>query len=296
MTITQPGNKPASNVVVRSLLKAPTVIQGRVIDPNVQFLSDFLYRGPIATPSGVVEFQVAKLDDTYASRGDSKVIEPGAQFPTLDVAEGPATNGSTDKFGAEYIVTYEAVDRNDINPMLKGNRKLRNHIVRQDATRALAAIEAAVAEHSQVTPASATWGTEGAAWEDLGSALASAPTGYDYDTLLINKQDAWLMARAADIKKAYQPTNRADAQIYGSVFSPLNGFLGLDVVINDFVPRGRTYLVQRNVAGFVALEKDFNVRIVDEPKTERYVVMGSKRSAPFVDEPAAVQVITGISA
>ena len=98
-TITLPGDYQPS---VRSLLKDPTKIAGRIISPDVSFLSDYLLRGPIATPSGVVEYEVAKLDDLYAGRGDFQDIEPMAEYPMLDIAEGETTYGSSGKYGAGY--------------------------------------------------------------------------------------------------------------------------------------------------------------------------------------------------
>lgn len=295
MTITLPGNQAENEIIVRSLLKAPTVIAGRVIDPNIEFLSNYLFGANVPTPSGQVQYQVAKLDDEYAARGDAKIIQPGSRFPTLDIEGEAETNGHTEKYGASYIVSYEAVDRNDILPMREGNRKLRNHIVRLDALRALTAIDSAVAANDQTVAASATWDTERAAFKDLGKAQVSAPTGYTYDTLLLNKQDAWLLEQAPDLQNAWNATQRSDAQIYNSAFSTLSGFRGFNVVINDFVPAGKAYLVDRGEAGFVALEKEFAITTHDQPETERWFVKGSKRAAPFVNQPAAVQVITGIS-
>ena len=288
-TITLPGDYQPS---VRSLLKAPTKIAGRIIDPNVSFLSDYLFRGPVAAPSGVVEYQVAKLDDLYAGRGDFQDIEPMGEYPMLDVGDEETTSGSTGKYGTGYKVAYEAVDRNDVNPMIKGNRKIRNHLVRADATRALAAIEKSVAENHRLVNATGDWGKETFAWMDLAKSLAGAPTGYNYTTLLVNKADAFKMVTAPDIREATKFTDtRGTSPIYSSVFNNLNGLLGLEVIINDFVPPNKAYLVEKNTAGFVALEKDFQLRVIDKPETDHWLVQGSKRAAPFVDEPAAVLVI-----
>lgn len=288
-TITLPGDYQPS---VRSLLKDPTKIAGRIISPDVSFLSDYLLRGPIATPSGVVEYEVAKLDDLYAGRGDFQDIEPMAEYPMLDIAEGEPTFGSANKYGAGYKVSYEAVDRNDVNPMIKGNRKIQNHLVRTDATRTLAAFEKAVLDNNRKVNATGDWGKEGFAWMDLAKSLAGSPTGYNYTTLLVNKADAFKMVTAPDIREATKFTDtRATSAIYSSVFNNLNGLLGLEVIINDFVPANKAYLVEKNTAGFVALEKDFQLRVIDKPETDHWLVQGSKRAAPFVDEPAAVMVI-----
>ena len=143
---------------------------------DVSFLSDYLLRGPIATPSGVVEYEVAKLDDLYAGRGDFQDIEPMAEYPMLDIAEGETTYGSSVKYGAGYKVAYEAVDRNDVNPMIKGNRKIQNHLVRTDATRTLAAFEKAVLDNNRKVNATGDWGKEGFAWMDLSLIHISEPT------------------------------------------------------------------------------------------------------------------------
>lgn len=288
-TITLPGDYRPS---VKSLLKAPTKIQGRIISPDVSFLSDYLFRGPINTPSGVVEYQVAKLDDLYAGRGEIQEIEPMSEYPMLDIGEEEETYGSTNKYGTGYKVSYEAVDRNDINPMIKGNRKIQNHLVRFDARRSLAAIEKAVTDNNRLVNATGDWKGEGVAWGDLAKSLASSPSGYNYTTLIVNKADAFKMVTAPDIKDATKYTDtRATSAIYNSVFNNLNGLLGLEVIINDFVPANKAYLIEKNTAGFVALEKDFQLRVIDKPETDHWLVQGSKRAAPFVDEPAAVLVI-----
>lgn len=288
-TITLPGDYQPS---VESLLKAPTKIQGRIISPDVSFLSDYLFRGPINTPSGVVEYLVAKLDDLYAGRGEIQEIDPMSEYPMLDIGEEEETYGSTNKYGTGYKVSYEAVDRNDINPMIKGNRKIQNHLVRFDARRSLAAIEKAVTDNNRLVTATGDWKGEGVAWTDLATSLASSPSGYNYTTLIVNKADAFKMVTAPDIKEATKYTDtRATSAIYNSVFNNLNGLLGLEVIINDFVPANKAYLIEKNTAGFVALEKDFKLRVIDKPETDHWLVQGSKRAAPFVDEPAAVLVI-----
>ena len=296
MTITLPGNSPGP---VFTLLKAPTKLAARIIPSDKKFLSEFLFRLRPGVASGVVEYRLSALEQAYAAFGDVRVIEPMSEFPALDITEGPARFVSTDKFGGHFKVAYEARDRNDLDPIQRGIPVLRNHVVRLDAVRALAAIDAAVTANSLSVPASANWGTANAAWNDLGAAQASAPTGVTFDTLLLNKQDAFLMSKATDVKEATKYTDtRQTSPIFNSALSVLDGFRGLNVIVNEFVPQGKAYLVQRadGAAGFIAIEKDFAVNVIDVQPTEHYQVNGSRRAAPGVDNPGAVQVITGISA
>lgn len=296
-TLTLPGDYQPS---VSSLLKAPTKIAGRIISPDKFFLSDFLFRGPIPTPSGVVEYQVTKLDDQeYAASGDVRDVEPGGVYPVLDGWDESSTFGGTNKYGAEYHVTQEAEDRNDINPMVKGNKFIRNHMVRDDARRLFNALTAAATAYDRyvTTEAGATWDVEGAAYDALTAAFGAAPEGVTFDTLILNQQDAFRLAAVADIKQATKYTDtRATSPIYNSPLSKLDGLLGLNVVVHPNAPAKTGWLIERGGAGFVGLEKNFEVVVIPDDEHERKIVRGRKRAAPFVDTPGAFQVINGIFA
>jgi hypothetical protein len=135
------ANKP--QLTVNALIKSPTVIAKRIITPSQNFLSDELFR-PGTTESGVVIFNKAKKEDLYPSRGDVEQIEPGAEFPMVDTDEGGAEMALSTKFGAGYVVTDEARSRNQLSVIQKGNLKVRNALLRQDAYRCLAAFRGEV--------------------------------------------------------------------------------------------------------------------------------------------------------
>lgn len=283
MTITLPGG--GQLITVDSMLKNPTRIAKRIIRSNDVFLSDYLYRGPIAASGGAVTFSEAGEEDAYPSKGDVQQIEPGGDYPMVDVAEGEQLAASVSKFGAAYRVTYEARDDNNINPISRGNIKVRNAMLRSDASRALAAIEAKVTP----TPASAAWSVAKAWRQDILTATSKAPQGYEFDTIVISKATS-LKIQLLDELINWMPREGAS----NPLLAPgLTGLLNLQWVINDRAG-SNAYLIQRETAGFVGESDPYGVKVVDRPENDEFLVKAKRRSVPIVDEPASVQIIAGV--
>jgi len=284
MTISLPGG--GQLITVDALLKQPTQIGKRIIRKEDVFLSDYLFRGPIAVQGGAFTFSEAEEQDQYPARGDVQQIEPGGDYPMVDVAEGEQQAGRTSKFGAAYRVTYEARDDNNVNPMAKGNIKVRNAMIRSDAGRAFAAIE------SKTTPvaASADWSTASAWEKDILTAMSVFPDGYEPDTIIISKATA-LKVRLLKELKDYAPRENTD--LNPLLNRSLDNLLELNWIINNRAAN-RAYLIQRNTAGFVAQSDAYGVTVVDRPENDEFLVKARRRSAPVVDEPNSVAIIEGV--
>lgn len=284
MTITNPGDLV---IPVKSLLKEPTKIGKRIIRPTDKFLSEHLFRGPIKVQGGAFTFSEAEEADDLPSRGDVEQIEPGGDYPMVDVADGEEKAGRTSKFGAGYKVTYEARDDNNMNPIARGNLKVRNAMLLSDAGRSLAALEKKVI----ATPAtSGGWGTAGNWEKDILTAMSAAPTGYDPDTIIISKATALKIRLLKEIKDYSPREDKTNNPLFNAA---LEGLLDLNWIINNRAGT-KAYLLQTNTAGFVAESDPFGVRVVEREENEEFLVLAKRRSAPEVDEPGAVTIIEGV--
>lgn len=295
-TISLPGDlqTPLGNS-----LKDPTKIQQRIFPESQFFLSEYLLRGPIDTPSGTVEYQIAKLDDQgYAEIGDVQDVEPDAVYPRLDGSQEDTSYGGTNQYGAEFKITYPAIRKNRENDLLRGSKWLRNHMVRDDVRRLDAVFRAAATAHNRTvtTAADARWDVEGAAYDALTAALGEAGDGVDYDTLILNKRDAYKLAAVRDIKEATRYTDtKATSPVYNSPLSRLDGLVGFEnVVIHPNWVQGQALAVARGEAGFVGENLPLEVVSIDDPKHEAVWVRGRKEAAPFIDVPQAFTLFTGI--
>lgn len=291
--LTFPAGAPSvdgTRLTVDSLLKAPTVLQKRIITPSQNFLSDELFR-PGTTDSGAVIFSKAKKQDIYPSRGEIQQIEPGARYPMVDIEEGGDEVALATKFGAGYIVTDEAKRRNNLNVIAKGNLKLRNAMLRQDAYRCLAAFNEAV----PTINASAPWSTARAMREDIlrnTAAIRSLGLGYSPDTviispntatelLLLEELDALLPRENASLNPLYNPT--------------LSGLLQMKWLVNEFAADDEAIILQTKMTGANIVEVPFNVEVEREGTRKRDVVLADKWSVPIIDEPESALVIKGVN-
>jgi len=294
-TISLPGD---FNTPLASILKDITKVQGRVFPENQFFLSEFLLRGPVSVPSGVVETQVAKLDDQgYAERGDIQDVEPEGVYPRLDGSAEETTYGATNQYGAEFKITDVAVRRNRENDFVRGTKWLRNHMVRDDARRLTNVFSKAATDYSRVTATEVgqTWDVTGAAYDALTAAFGEAGDGVDYDTLILNKRDAFKLAAVADIKEATRYTDtRATAPVYNSPLSKLDGLLGMNVVIHPNWTQGQALAVAKGEAGFVGEELPLELETIRDDVHEATIVRVRKAAAPFIDVPQAFTLFTGI--
>lgn len=293
MALTYPAGAPSSDgtrLTVDTLLKAPTVLQKRIITPSQNFLSDLLFR-PGTTDSGAVLYNKAKKEDIYPSRGEVQQIEPGARYPMVDVEEGGSEVALATKFGAGYIVTDEAKRRNNLNVITKGNLKLRNAMLRQDAYRALSAFRDAVPTVNAV----ASWSTARAMREDVlrnVAAIRSLGLGYNPDTCIISPNTATELLLLAEFDSLMPRENRELNPLYNPT---LSGLLQINWVVNEFAQDNEAILLQTQITGANIVEVPFNVEVEREGTRKRDVVLADKWSVPVIDEPESALIITGVN-
>jgi hypothetical protein len=294
MTLTYPAGAPTTSgtrLTVDRLLKSPTVLGKRIVTDTTPFLSELLFRQG-TTESGTVIYSETSIEDRYPSRGDVQEVTPGSAFPLVEVAEGLDKVALSATFGAGYEVTDQAKSRNNLDVVAKGNMKLRNALLRQDAARCLALFESKVPSVSSV----GAWTTSKIWKTDLLKAkaqIAGLKLNYQPDTVLISPKTETDLLLLDDLQN-WAPRENGNLN---PLYNPsLTGLLGFKWVVNEFVDDDQAILLQTNVTGANMVEKPFGVEVVREATRGVDVVIGSKWSVPIIDEPGSALVITGIGA
>lgn len=286
------------NTPVANALKDITKVQKRTFPDDQFFISEYLLRGPVSVPSGTVEYQIAAIeDDLYFDRGDVQDVEPDGVYPRVDKYEEDTNYGGTKQYGAEFKVTDQAVRRNRANDLVLGVRRLKNHMVRDDARRLMAVFNRAATDHSRIstTEPGATWDVEGAAYDVLTAAFGEAGDGVDYDTLILNKRDAFRLAAVKDIKEATRYTDtQGTSPLYNAPLSKLDGLLGMNVIVHPNWAQGQALAVAKGEAGFVGEELPFQLETIRDAVHEATIVRARKAAAPFIDVPQAFTLFDGI--
>lgn len=290
--INYPAEGPTVNgtkLTVDSMLKAPTVLTRRIITPAENFLSDVIFRKG-TTDSGAILYAKAKLGEAYPERGDVEEIQPGASFPMVDLGEDEQEVALSKVFGAGYSVTDQARRRNSTDVIAKGNLKVRNALLRQDALRCLAAFK----EFAPTVAATASWTTPRAWREDVlrgASTIRGTKLGYKPDTVIISPDTATELMLLPELDALLPRENKA----LNPLFAPgLSGLLQMNWIIQDYMPDEEAILLQTGVTGVNVIEKELSTeveRIAHEKKT---LVLTDRWSVPVIDEPHSALRITGI--
>jgi hypothetical protein len=294
MTLTYPAGAPTTSgtrLTVDRLLKSPTVLAKRIVTDTTPFLSDLLFR-PGTTDSGTVIYSESSTEDRYPSRGDVKEVAPGSAFPMVDISESGDKVALSTTFGAGYYVTDQAKSRNALDVVAKGNLKVRNALLRQDAARCLTLFESKAPTVNSVGAWSAPkiWKTD---LLKAKAAIKALQLGYVPDTVLIspNTETELLLLDELQNWAPREDPNR------NPLYSPtIAGLLGFNWIVNEFVDDDQAILLQTKVSGINVVEKPFSVEVTREGTLKRDVVIADKWSVPIIDEPGAALVINGIGA
>lgn len=294
MTLAYPAGAPTTTgtrLSVDRLLKAPTVLAKRIVTDDTKFLSDLLFR-PGTTESGTVIYSESAIEDRYPARGDFEEVAPGAAYPMVDIAETGDKVALSTKHGAGYEVTVEAEKRNQLNVITKGNLKLRNALLRQDAARCLSAFDAKVPTVNSVGDwsVSKVWKTD--LLQGINS-IKGLKLGYSPKTVLISPNTETTLLLLDDLQN-WSPKENANLN---PLYNPsLSGLLGLNWIVNEFVDDDQAILLETGITGANIVESPYAVQVIPDPLLGKKYVIADKWGMPIIDEPGAALVINGIGA
>lgn len=275
-------------------MRNPTFIDRAVnLAISGRFISDYIFRQGNAEGGAVVYERTLGIDEKYPTRGDAEIIEPGDEFPLVDVGDVTRLTAIVDKFGAAALVTYEQVRRNRTDKVQEAITKIANAIVRKTDARAMAALAADT--DTLTMAAAAVWGTGSPdPFADLITAIGmvnATQLGYNADTVLINPADAAKLLKNRDIRDQLP---RENASTNPLLTGRLSGLAGLEFIQTPLKAAGSLYLLQQKVTGVNAEELAPYTRRINEEANERWRVMGARVSVPIITDPKSILKLTGI--
>ena len=287
------GVVPAFNsaaYTIPDLLKDPKRIE-KVIEPTPEvWLSTFLFRRD-TTDSGAVVFNQARKNGAYPDKGSVEEIAPGAEFPKIDISGEVLDSKVVTKQGFAFEVKDESTQRKNYDEVGRALRLGTNLMVQQNAAQLWQAfVDAKVPTQNAV----AAWNTSNIdPRRDVLTATAAIRNtrlGYNPRTVLINPE-TMLELQLNDKFAAWMP--RENAALNPFLNPTLNGFLGLEWVDNEFVPKDEVIVFERGITGVEVVERDVEVEPIRE-SGQKTLYQVSRRSVPIITDPLSAVIIKGV--
>lgn len=274
-----------TSITVEAMLNQPTRITRMVMDlTRERFIADRIFTNGGGVTGGAVVYDAAQENDLYTNR-DIEQVEPAAEFPLVTTDQTAPEVATVEKWGAKVFITDEARDRNDSAGFTKLIRQMSNTIVRKLNQRAVAALEAAIADNSR-NVVGQNWSTydpetdapQDSPAYDFGRAQMQADNeemGIDFSLWIVNPQEA------LNLSAIYGPGLNAPGM--PSFYS------------SPRVTAGTALVVAPGQVGQQRIEKPLGTETWREQKTERTWTQSSVRPLWFVDNKFAILRFTGLA-
>lgn len=296
-----PPNAPTvagGDLTVDLFLRNPARVQRALQDlTRERFIADFIFSpGPTATGGAVLYDRV--VGQTLYMDRDVQAIEPGNEFPILTVGEEEPRVAPTVKWGGAAMVTREAVLRDNRDVLGRQLLRLRNTIVRKVDTVAVAVYRAAPVQSlvaAALWTATATSEIDGDL-EEARTMIDDADMGYVADTVMIHPRTRTLIKRNKPIRDLLRNGGGTGGNATSPMLSrDLAGLLGFDNwIVSNRVPDTEVHVLQRRVIGSISDEAPLSSEVIPEPRRQRTVVQADRLTVPYVTDPKAGVIITGI--
>lgn len=258
-----------------------------------RFIADRIFSpGPPATGGAVIYDQVLG-SDLYTGR-DVQAIEPGSEFPLVDLGDLSPQVAATVKWGGAALITYEERDRDRRDQVQRKITKLRNTIVRKVDSVAVAALRAAPI--GQMV-ASAAWDVATTAiYKDVNAAVTAVDKldmGYELNSALISPNTRLSMLNNDKLVSLLPRENQGAPNPI--LIGQLSGIAGItNWYASNRVGDDEVILLDGRTAGSISDEKPTYTRVVDQPEKERVLIMGARLTVPYVTDPKSVVRIAGV--
>jgi len=280
-----PPSVSGTTITVENMLNQPTRITRMIMDLTAErFIADRLFASGGGVTGGAVIYDEAQSNEMYLNR-DIEQVAVASEFPLVTAEQLAPKVAEVEKWGGKTFVTDEARDRNDSAGFTKLMRQLGNTVVRKLNQRAVAEVNAALADNSRNVVGN-NWSTYNPETDapnkspayDFGRADMQAENeemGITYNLWIVNPQEALQLTA-----------------IYGpNVQGP-----GIPSIYST--PRqaaGTALCVAERQVGQMRIEKPLGTETWREQKTERTWVQSSVRPLWFVDNKFAVLRFTGLA-
>lgn len=290
-----PASVSGSNITLDILLNEPTRITAYLSDISLQnFIADKIFMNGGGVSGGSIIYSQITYNDLYPTR-DVATVAPGGEFPNLTATRPTPMVAVPEKFGGKIAFTDEEKRRNDPWVVQTAGVKVMNAITRKINTRAMSALNAAVAQTGGATTvvgnnwASTVTGgasqTTNQQWPASDFAKVNmigeqTELGYEYNLWIVNPQEK------AHFKEVYAGVGAAQDQLDSN-----------DVVMlsTNRVAAGTAFAVAPGRLGQMRMEVPLSTETWRDPE-EQVTWMQSYCSPAFaVTEPYAVIKVTGLA-
>lgn len=306
MPVTYPPAPPSlsgDTLSISRFLNSPTVLQRALRSLTQQrFISDVLLSGRFQVSGGAVEYQQA--ESIYSDRAVT-AVDAGSEYPLSTISTGAAQIASVSKWGQDAIVTDEAIQRLQFDPVQRALTKLVNQMVKKVDSVALAVIASQV---TQTTTAVAAWAPGTASTNplyDLAKAVAvinALNQGYVADTVVVDDTHYAQLMNNTQVLTALRRENPENPAYTGQI--PV--LSGLRVLVSPNLPTANTALVvdsttlggmaDENLAGpgYIGQAMGVQGKTIRDDDRDRWRLRARRITVPIVIEPGAGFIITGI--
>lgn len=287
-TTTHPLGPPmvsGTTITVDTMLQQPTRVTRMIMDlTSERFVADRLFASGGGVTGGAVVYDEAQLNEMYTNR-DVEQVSPAAEFPLVTSEHLAPKVAEVEKWGGKTFVTDEARDRNDTAGFTKLMRQLANTITRKLNQRAIAEVNAALADGSRDVVGN-DWSSynpetdppQSSPAYDFARAQMQAETeemGIEYNLWIVNPQEALALT---------------------AIYGPALAGAGVPSIYSTpRQPAGEALAVAERQVGQMRIEKPLGTETWREQKTERTWVQSSVRPLWFVDNKFAILRFTGLA-
>jgi len=273
------------NITVETMLAQPTRITRMVMDiTRERFIADRLFASGGGVTGGAVVYDEAQANEKYTNR-DVEQIAVASEFPLVTAEQLAPKVAEVEKWGGKTFISDEARDRNDGAGFTKLMRQLANTITRKLNQRAVAEVNAALADGSRNVVGNnwSTYNPETSAPQlspayDFGRAQMQAEQeemGITFNLWIVNPQEALQLT---------------------AIYGPGLAAPGIPTIYST--PRqqaGTALAVAEKQVGQMRVEKPLGTETWREQKIEATWVQSSVRPLWFVDNKFAILRFTGLA-
>jgi hypothetical protein len=274
-----------TTITVETMLQQPTRITRMIMDlTRERFIADRIFASGGGVQGGAIIYDEVTENELYTGR-DVEQVAPASEFPLVTSEHLMPKTAEVEKWGGKVFVTDEARDRNDTAQFTKLMRQLANTIVRKLNQRAIATLEAAIADNSRDVT-----GNDWSAYNPETDPPQSSPA---YDFARANMQtdneefgvvlNLWII-------------NPQEALALSAIYGPALNAPGMPTFYSTpRVAAGTALAVAERQVGQMRIEKPLGTETWREQNTERTWTQSSVRPLWFVDNKFAILRFEGLA-
>lgn len=280
-----------NTISVDLMLNQPTRVTRMIMDLTLQrFIADRVFASAGGVSGGAVVYDQATANELYAKR-DVERISPGMEFPEITGELPTPKVAEVEKWGGKIWISDEARDRNNSATFTRLMRQVGNTIVRKVNARAIAELEAAIADSGQTVT--------GRNWNAVVTAGTSASSAAQYparDFALAQQ-----MAQEDELGVVYDlwllnPAQYAQlAIIYGDGLGMFLNSQNVSVYTSNRIAAGTAYACASQQVGEMRIEKPLATAAWREEGRERTWSQTGVRPVMYVTDPFSVLKFTGLA-